>query len=287
MVGMINTSKQNKSVNQGVDIVKELRASRGHVHFDYMTIFGSLGAVSIMSISMLMGGSLMLFVDIPSFLVVIGGTVTVTMIATHFADFKALPKILKWSLFERKNNPTQIARKMILLAMIAKQKGILTLENYIQEFKDDAFMQRCILNLTDGTSAKDLEEILKTDLASMTYRHQRGIAIIRQGADVAPAMGLIGTLIGLVQMLGQLSDPSTIGPSMSLALITTFYGAILGSMFLNPLANKLERNSEEEVLIMKLRMIGTISIAKQDNPRRLEMLLNTILPTAKRIKYFD
>ncbi|MBP9693209.1 MAG: MotA/TolQ/ExbB proton channel family protein [Alphaproteobacteria bacterium] len=287
MVGMLNTAKQNKSVNQGVDIVKELRASRGHIHFDYMTIFGSIGAVALMSVSMLMGGSLMLFVDIPSFLIVIGGTIAVTMIATHFADFKALPKILKWSLFERKNNPTQIARKMILLAMIAKQKGILTLENYIQEFKDDAFMQRCIVNLTDGTSPKDLEEILKTDLASMAYRHQKGIAIIRQGADVAPAMGLIGTLIGLVQMLGQLSDPSTIGPSMSLALITTFYGAILGSMFLNPLANKLERNSEEEVLIMKLRMIGTISIAKQDNPRRLEMLLNTILPTAKRIKYFD
>ncbi|MBT5809419.1 MAG: flagellar motor protein MotA, partial [Rhodospirillaceae bacterium] len=101
-----------------------------------------------------------------------------------------------------------------------------------------------------------------------------------------PAMGLIGTLVGLVQMLGSLSDPSTIGPKMALALLTTFYGAVLSNLVFTPLASKLERNSSDEILINHLHAMAAASIGRQENPRRLEMLLNTILPPGKRIEFF-
>ena len=100
-------------------------------------------------------------------------------------------------------------------------------------------------------------------------------------------MGLIGTLIGLVQMLGQLDDPSTIGPSMAVALLTTFYGAVLSNMLFSPLAAKLERNSDEEVLLNTIYLTGVTSIGRKENPRRLEMLVNTLLPPAQRVQFFD
>ena len=121
----------------------------------------------------------------------------------------------------------------------------------------------------------------------MVERHRRSASILRRAAEISPAMGLIGTLIGLVQMLANLSDPESIGPAMAVALLTTFYGAILGTAVLSPMAAKLERNSNEEAMLRSMVMIAMSSIARQDNPRRLEMLLNSELPPSKRIKYFD
>jgi chemotaxis protein MotA len=100
-------------------------------------------------------------------------------------------------------------------------------------------------------------------------------------------MGLIGTLIGLVQMLGSLDDPSSIGPAMAVALLTTFYGAVLANMVFNPLAGKLERNSHIESTVSQIYTIGAASISRQENPRRLEMMLNTILPPDNRVAFFD
>lgn len=280
-----NTAKNTNY--QSAEVTKQLNASRTFIRFDFMTVIGFVGCIVIMASVMVLGGSPKIFISASSFLVVIGGTIFITMMSTPLKDFKAVPKILKWTVFERKNNPREVARKMILLSIVARQKGALALEQYIKEFKDDPFMERCLVSLSDAVPAKDVEEVLKSEVMSVSYRHQQGINILRQAADVAPAMGLIGTLIGLVQMLGQLEDPSTIGPAMAIALLTTFYGAILGSMFLSPLANKLERNSEDEMMIMKLRTLGSISIAKQENPRRLEMLLNTILPSMYKVKYFE
>jgi len=111
--------------------------------------------------------------------------------------------------------------------------------------------------------------------------------VLRKAAEFAPAMGLIGTLIGLVQMLGNLDDPSTIGPAMAVALLTTFYGAVLANMVFSPMASKLERNSAEESMVNTIYMMGAASIGRQENPRRLEMLLNSILPPGKRVQYFD
>ena len=113
------------------------------------------------------------------------------------------------------------------------------------------------------------------------------LRILRRAGEVAPAMGLIGTLVGLVQMLGQLEDPSSIGPAMAVALLTTFYGAILANMFFLPLATKLERNAGVEAQVKQIYALGAASIARQENPRRLEVALNATLPPTERVRFFD
>ena len=119
------------------------------------------------------------------------------------------------------------------------------------------------------------------------HRHARSAGILRRAGEVSPAMGLIGTLVGLVQMLGNLESPETIGPAMAVALLTTFYGAVLANMFFMPIANKLERNSTIEATVNQIYAQGAASIARQENPRKLETMLNTILPPADRIRFYE
>ncbi|MCW8835765.1 MAG: MotA/TolQ/ExbB proton channel family protein, partial [Rhodospirillales bacterium] len=137
------------------------------------------------------------------------------------------------------------------------------------------------------TPGEEVEAIMRQDMHATIQRHSKSTNVLRKAAEFAPAMGLIGTLIGLVQMLGNLDDPSTIGPSMAVALLTTFYGAVLANMVFMPLASKLERNSGEEALVNNVFLLGATSIGRQENPRRLEMLLNSLLPPTKRVRYFD
>ena len=148
-------------------------------------------------------------------------------------------------------------------------------------------MHKGMLMIVDGTPGEEVETIMHLDRNATILRHRRGANMLRKAAEFAPAMGLIGTLIGLVQMLGNLEDPSSIGPAMAVALLTTFYGAVLANMVFSPMASKLELNSVAEAMVNKVYLIGTSSIGRQESPRRLEMLLNSILPPSKRVQYFD
>ena len=141
--------------------------------------------------------------------------------------------------------------------------------------------------VVDGSKSDEIERVMTRKVNAMAVRHAKAAGVLRKAADVSPAMGLIGTLVGLVQMLGQLDDPSTIGPSMAVALLTTFYGAVLSNMVFSPLASKLERNSDEEMLLNNIYVTGVTSIGRQENPRRLEMLVNTLLSPADRVQHFD
>ena len=143
------------------------------------------------------------------------------------------------------------------------------------------------IGLEVGPPGGEVEAIMRRDMHSTVQRHAKSTNVLRKLGEFAPAMGLIGTLIGLVQMLGRLNDPSTIGPSMAVALLTTFYGAVLANIVFLPLAAKLERNSTEEALVNNVYLMGATSIGRQENPRRLEMLLNSLLPPSQRVQYFD
>jgi chemotaxis protein MotA len=178
------------------------------------------------------------------------------------------------------------ALKVIELADAARKNGVLSLQNYLDGREFNPYLVRAINLAIDGSDASDIERVMSQDIISMAERHRRGISIFRKSAEVAPGMGLIGTLIGLVQMLDKLEDPSSIGPAMAVALLTTLYGAILSFMFFSPLASKLERNSRDEAVIKNIYLQGAISIARVENPRNLQELLNTILPPAKRVQYF-
>jgi chemotaxis protein MotA len=176
---------------------------------------------------------------------------------------------------------------MLELAELARRNGVLSFAEILPKIKGEPFLAKAVTMLMDGFPAEEVERVMRREVDEMVGRHRKSASVLRKAAEIAPAMGLIGTLIGLVQMLGNLDDPGTIGPSMAIALITTFYGAVLANMVFAPLAAKLERNSSEEALVFNLYALAAASISRKENPRRLEMLLNALLPQSLRVRFFD
>lgn len=253
---------------------------------DHATVLGLAAGVGLVVVALWLGGSPRAFVDVPSVLIVGGGTVGVTMICFSLRDMARLPAVLGRALFHANPDPARTAMHMLQLADIARKRGVLGLDQLLGEMIHEPFVHRALEMAIDGTPLEEIRQVLQREIDEMTERHARSAGILRRAAEVAPAMGLIGTLIGLVQMLGALDDPSTIGPGMAVALLTTFYGAVLANMVLAPLAAKLERNSAEEALAASLYMLTAESICRRENPRRLELRLNALLPPARRVQYF-
>ncbi len=253
---------------------------------DIATILGLIGGFSLVGLAMVLGGSPGSFVDVPAILIVFGGTFSVTAICFSIDEVLRAPRVLFYALSDRRPDARLAAIQMLQLAEGARKSGILSLQPAIDRIGNQPFLSKALNMVVDGMPGEEVERILRGEVSATSYRHLRSAGVFRKAAEVAPAMGLIGTLVGLVQMLGNLEDPSTIGPSMAVALLTTFYGAILANMVFSPLATKLERNSEEEVLVSNVYLLAAASIGRQENPRRLEMLLNALLPPAKRVAYF-
>jgi chemotaxis protein MotA len=254
---------------------------------DMATVLGLSGGFGLVVAAILMGGAANSFINIPSFLIVIGGTFGVTAICFSPSDLGRSFQVIRKTVFYGISDPSEAANQLLQFSEMARRQGTLSLEHTLLQIQNEPFLHKGILMVSDGTSGEEVEAIMQRDLYSTQQRHIKSAAVLRRAAEFAPAMGLIGTLIGLVQMLGRLDDPATIGPSMAVALLTTFYGAVLSNMVFSPLASKLERNSAEEALLSQVYILGAASIARQENPRRLEMLLNSVLPPAKRVKYFD
>lgn len=262
-------------------------AKTGNV-FDPATLIGLLGALALVIAALMLGGAPLAFVDAPSVLIVIGGTVLLTLASFTVSDigltFTAVVRTVSYA----RRDPSATAKDLLQLAEATRRGGLLSLQVPLARGEiADPLLAKGLTMVVDGIKVEDAEELMQRDVAAMLGRHRKSAAVLRRGAEIAPAMGLIGTLIGLVQMLGRLEDPAAIGPAMAVALLTTFYGAVIAHMVLNPLASKLERNSAEEVLIGQLDIVAAGSIGRQENPRRLEMQLNSLMPPAKRIRFFD
>lgn len=264
-----------------------IRITKSTSTLDLTTVFGIVLTFVLITIAIMIGKSDANFFNLPSFLIVILGTISVTSVSFTWQEFSNAGKIIGNSLFQHHMPPSVMARQLMDIAVLAKKRGLLALAGAENELKKDKDLFKAVQIVTDGYSVEDIERVLAQDIDSLVERHRHSASMLRRASEISPAMGLIGTLIGLVQMLANLQDPDTIGPAMAVALLTTFYGAILGTAVLAPMAAKLERNSNEEAMIRTLIMITMSSIARQDNPRRLEMLLNSELPPGERIKYFD
>ena len=269
--------------NQG----NEIRITPSKVSLDFTTVFGIIITFVLISIAIFIGRSDANFFNIPSVLIVVLGTASVTSVSFSWQEFKNAGNVIGNSLFQTRLRGSQMARQLMDIAMLARKRGLLALSGAESELRKDPHLFKAAQIVTDGYTSEDIERVLAQDLDALIERHRYSAGILRRASEIAPAMGLIGTLIGLVQMLANLQDPETIGPAMAVALLTTFYGAILGTAVLGPMAAKLERNSNEEAMIRTLVMIAMSSISRQDNPRRLEMLLNSELPPNEQIKYFD
>lgn len=254
---------------------------------DYATILGLIVSSALIVGAIAIGQSDANFVNGPAFMIVVFGTMAATSIAYSGKELRHVPRIIGKTIFKRVRSPSNMATQLMIVASLARKRGILALSSVENELKKDTFLAKSVQMVTDGYSAKDIEGVLGHEVDSIVDRHRRAASIVKRASEIAPAMGLIGTLVGLVQMLAQLDDPATIGPAMAVALLTTFYGAILGTVVLGPLSAKLERNSNDEAMIKGMVLTAMISIADQDNPRRLQMMLNSALPPEQQIRYFD
>lgn len=254
---------------------------------DLATLIGVVGGFAMIGLAMFLGGSVGNFVNLPGILIVLGGTFLVTTISFTLEEVARAQSVMLRAVLYRGERPHEAALQMLNLAEQSRRKGVLTLQKRFPALTQNVFLHRAIGMVVDGLPGDEVERILNGEVTGAAQRHLRSAGVLRRAGEVAPAMGLIGTLVGLVQMLGSLEDPSSIGPAMAVALLTTFYGAVLANMFFNPLAGKLERNSQFETMVNRIYAIGAVSISRRENPRRLEMMLNTILPPAQRVSYFD
>ena len=254
---------------------------------DLATIVGLVSVFGLVATAIYLGGDVKSFFNPPSILIVLGGTLAIVTVCYSLAEVGRTGRIVAKTLTQNVRDPSEAATQVLQIADLARKKGVLSLQEVLASIRSEPFLYKGVMMVVDGTPGREVELIMRRDMSATGQRHVKSTGVLRKAAEFAPAMGLIGTLIGLVQMLGNLQDPSTIGPAMAVALLTTFYGAVLANMVFMPLASKLERNSAEEMLIYNLYTMGATSIGRQENPRRLEMLLNSGLPPAKRVKYFD
>lgn len=253
---------------------------------DHATLLGLFSGIGLVIAAMAVGGTPGAFLNLPALLIVIGGTFGVTTVCFSLRDIACTPAVVAKTLFHSVPEADVEARRMLRLADRARKEGILSLEGSLGDMANEPFVQKAVALAVDGTPVEEIQHVLQRAIDEMIQRHMKSAGVLRKAAEVAPAMGLIGTLIGLVQMLGNLEDPAAIGPGMAIALLTTFYGAVLSTMVFSPLATKLERNSAEESLIANLYMLAAGSICRKENPRRLEMLFNAMLPPARQIQFF-
>jgi chemotaxis protein MotA len=180
--------------------------------------------------------------------------------------------------FHPTNHSKEAASKRILhLATLSKDRGILALDELHGDLKGEPFLQRAIALVVDGNESSLVERVLMNDISSIAESREKSVNVLKKAAEVAPAMGLIGTLVGLIQLLGNLDTPSEIGPAMAVALLTTFYGAILAYMVFAPIAAKLENNIHQQLMTCDIYMAGTLSISKQENIHFLKTYLNAKL----------
>jgi chemotaxis protein MotA len=246
---------------------------------DLATLLGMVGAIGIVLAAILTGGSAIVFINVPSILIVLGGTVMVVMIKFSMGQFFGAFKVALRAFSNKTTNPEELIERIVELANIARKEGMLALES--QEI-DNEFLGEGIRMLIDGNSREVVSTVLSKDMQQTIERHTWGAKVFSATADVAPAMGMIGTLIGLVQMLSNMSDPKSIGPAMAVALLTTLYGAMIANMVAMPIADKLTLRKADKRRIRSMCIDGVLAIQEGQNPRIIESMLKAYLEPGKR-----
>lgn len=246
---------------------------------DLATLIGLIGAFSFILASMVTSGGIGMFVDVASVLIVIGGTIFVVMMKFSLGQFFGAVKIAAKAFIFKLDKPEDLIEQSVTMADAARKGGFLALE---EAEISNTFMQKAVDMLVDGHDADVVRDALEKDIALTEERHKIGVSIFKAFGDVAPAMGMIGTLIGLVAMLASMDDPKTIGPKMAIALLTTLYGAVVANMIALPIADKLQLRLGEEVMSRNLMMDAVLAIQDGQNPRVIESLLKNYLNESKR-----
>ncbi|MDP5211936.1 flagellar motor protein PomA [Pseudoalteromonas tunicata] len=246
---------------------------------DLATLIGMLGAIGFIVMAMILGGDLGMFVDIPSVLIVFCGSLFVVLSNFTMGQFFGIGKVAAKAFMFKIESPDELIEKAVELADSARKGGFLALE---EAEIPNSFMQKGINMLVDGHDADVVRETLQKDITLTSTRHDAGSTLFKALGDVAPAMGMIGTLIGLVAMLSNMDDPKAIGPAMAVALLTTLYGAFLANVVAIPIVAKLQVRKEEEELNQNLILDAVLGIQDGQNPKVIEGILKNYLPESKR-----
>ena len=246
---------------------------------DLATLLGLLGAIGIVLAAILSGGDLGMFINAPSIFVVVGGTIGAVMMKFTIRQFLGAFRVAMRAFIFKLDKPEDLIEQSVEMANEARKGGLLALEG---KETSNEFLAKGIQMMVDGHEADGVKQTLMTDLNAAVQRHYVGKNIFQSIGDAAPAMGMIGTLIGLVQMLSDMSDPASIGPSMAVALLTTLYGAMIANMFAIPIADKLSLRANEERMIKTMIIDSLLGIQEGRNPRVIEEILKTYLPSSKR-----
>lgn len=247
---------------------------------DIATLIGLVLGTALILVSILIQSPLAAFIDPASILVVIGGMTAATLICFPLRQVLGTLLVVKKVFLNRQESIPKLIELIVSLAETARRDGLLALENRLEEISNP-FVIMGIQMAVDGTRPEVIEDILRTEMQAVATRHKNGKGVLDQMGRFAPAFGMVGTLMGLIIMLGDMS-PETIGSGMAVALLTTLYGAIVSNLLLLPFAEKLGFLSKHELLTMEIIVRGIMGIQSGDNPRVIEQKLGTFVPPKQR-----
>jgi chemotaxis protein MotA len=250
---------------------------------DFASVVGLVVGLGMVLYGILLGGSIFLFFDLPSVLIVFGGTTGATLLHYPLSEVIGVFRVAAKAFLHREQSPVEIIQTLVSFAEVARREGILALEQRAANL-DDEFLKKGINLAVDGTEPDYIRDIMTNEVDYIVERHKKGVSMFESIANYAPALGLIGTLIGLVQMLSNMADPAAIGPGMAVAIITTFYGAVIANLICLPIAGKLKSRSSDEILLKTLCIEGIMAIQSGDNPRIVEGKLKAFLSPVMRAK---
>lgn len=248
---------------------------------DLATILGMIVSFGLIIAALMAGGDVLLFVDVPSMMIVFGGTIGATLTHYPLGTVLKVGKVIRKTLVGKTPSTQIIIDEFMDYANRARREGILSLESVVRGI-EDPYLRKGMQLTVDGLEPEAIQNIMETEIGNTEGRHETGIELAGALAAYAPALGMIGTVIGLVQMLKTMDDPSSIGPAMAVALITTFYGAVLANLVFLPIVGKLKHRSKEEIQVMEMQMEGVLGISRGENPRIIAEKLNSFQPPKER-----
>ncbi|MGL5152449.1 MAG: motility protein A [Clostridium sp.] len=253
---------------------------------DALTSVGLIVGIAMMIWGMSSGSSLRIFWDLPSVIITVGGSLCGVLIVISQADLMRMGKIFIYSFKNDDMGGVELITKFSDLSKRARREGLLSLEDEISQI-DDQFMKKGLQMVVDGIEPETIKEILELEIGEMDRRHKEGAAIFSTWGAYAPAFGMIGTLIGLIQMLSNLTDATTIAQGMGKALITTFYGSLLANLICNPISQNLLKKNEAEVASREMMVEGILAIQSGVNPRIVEEKLISYLDPKSRLQFLN
>lgn len=255
--------------------------------FDFLTPAGLAVGVLMLIFGIVYNGGLtgfLSFIDPASIIIVMGGVVSGLLVSFPVKDVKHMFIVIKQAFHHDEHNLRDLIQTFVTLSDRARREGLLSLEMEVENV-DDPFLRKGVLLAVDGLEPDVIHDIMNAEITAMEERHGKGRSILEKAGEYAPSWGMIGTLIGLVLMLKNLNDPSTLGPNMAIALLTTLYGSLMANLVFLPIAAKLALKTEQEVFFKQIIIEGVIGVQAGQNPKILEEKLSAFLSNKERLQH--